>query len=67
MSLKVLENQMISVINSLTPREEFLLKDIITNPPALLGRHLYEKVQRKEISNVEYIGKVAGVDKYRKI
>jgi hypothetical protein len=65
--MKALENQMISVINSLKPETEFLLRDIISNPPALLGRVLHDGVTDGTIPNVIYIGNQDGVDKYKKI
>ena len=51
----------------MTPGTEFLLRDITNNPPSLLGRLLYKDVQNGIIPNVLLIGKVSGVNKYRKI
>lgn len=67
MSHKALENQMISIIKNLDAGTEFCLRDIINNPPALLGRVLYEGVANNTIPNVTHIGKENGVDKYKKI
>lgn len=67
MSLEVLKNRMRSTINSLEPGKEFILRDIENDPPAQLGRVLYEEVAAGRIQNVQYIGKAAGVEKYRKI
>lgn len=67
MGYQVLENQMKSIIQSLKPGTEFMLRDIIANPPARLGRKLFEGVQSGEIENVVCIEKGKGSDKYRKI
>lgn len=67
MSHKVLENQMRAIINSLPIGTEFHLNDIIANPPALLGRKLYEDVQRQNIQNVICITQANdAIQKYRK-
>ena len=67
MSQTTLENQMRSIICSLKPGTEFLLRDIIDNPPALLGRRLYEAVENGSITGVVFIGKFEGYAKYRKL
>lgn len=67
MSHKVLENQMKSVIHSMKPGTEFMLRDIINDPPARLGRTLYEGVESGEIENVVCIEQGKGGDKYRKL
>ena len=67
MSYIVLENQMKSVINGLPKGTNFMLRDIINDPPALLGRRLYEGVQNGEIRNVVYNKKVDGVESYTKL
>ncbi len=67
MGLVVLENQMKSIINSLPAGTTFMLRDIINDPPALLGRRLYEGVQSGEIPNVVYNKKIDGVESYTKI
>lgn len=67
MSYTVLENQMKNIINGLSAGTNFRLRDIINDPPALLGRRLYEGVQSGEIPNVIYDKKVDGVESYTKI
>lgn len=68
MSHKVLENQMKSIINSLESGTEFVLKDIISDPPTLLGRRLREGVDSGEIAGVMFMGCDENkADKYRKI
>lgn len=67
MSYVVSENQMRSIINSLPSGKTFFLRDIISNPPARLGRTLFEEVQSGEIPNVVYNKKVDGVETYTKI
>ena len=67
MGYQVLENQMKCIIQSLKPGTEFMLRDIIANPPAGLGRKLFEGVQGGEIENVVCIEQGNGADKYRKI
>lgn len=66
MSHTVLENQMKSIISTLESGTTFMLRDILDNPPTLLGKTLYNGVKSGEIPNVEFIGKEAGVDKYIK-
>ena len=67
MSYTVLENQMKSIISSLPTGINFMLRDMINAPPALLGRHLYEGVKSGNISNVVYNGKIDGVETYTKV
>lgn len=67
MGFQPLENQMKSVIYSMKPGTEFMLRDIIAFPPAVLGRILYRAVQSGEIENVICIEKGKGQDKYRKL
>ena len=66
MSYKELETQMKSIISKLQPGTTFLLKDIISDPPAGLGRTLYECVQSGVIPNVRCTGKTNGVETYEK-
>lgn len=66
MSYKSLENQMRCIINSLPVGKEFCLNEIIENPPAQLGRTLFEDVQNGKIPNVVCTGKVKGVEQYKK-
>lgn len=67
MSDKALENQMKSVISNLKSGEKFFLRDIISNPPTLLGRKLYESVENGSIPNVKFIAKINGADQYEKM
>ena len=67
MRYTALENQMKSIISNLPARKKFMLRDIINDPPALLGRRLYEGVKSGEIPNVEFNEKVDGVETYTKI
>lgn len=67
MGYKVLENQMRSIINNLDQGKEFSLRDIIQNPPARLGRTLYEAVQNGNIPHVQCIGIIDGVEHYKKL
>lgn len=67
MGFQVLVNQMRSVINNLQPGTEFMLRDIIAFPPAVLGRILYRAVESGDIENVICIEKGKGQDKYRKL
>ena len=67
MSYQSLENQMKSIIHNLKPGTEFMLRDIIPNPQAGLGRKLFEGVQSGEIEDVVCIEQGNGADKYRKI
>lgn len=67
MSFNELECQMKNIISNLKPETEFLLRDIIANPPALLGRKLNEGVKDGTIPDVEFIGIIDGYDKYRKL
>lgn len=67
MGYEVLINQMRSAIHSLPVGNEFSLNDIIANPPAQLGRTLYEDVQSGAIPNVICITTNADtVQRYRK-
>lgn len=66
MSYTALENQMRSIISNLSAGTEFFLRDIIVNPPAQLGRTLFEEVQSGTIPNVVCFEKVDGVEHYRK-
>lgn len=67
MSYKALVNQMKSIISSLPEGIEFCLNEIIENPPAQLGRTLYEAVQSGEIPNVICITTDSDrVQKYKK-
>lgn len=63
----VLENQMRASIDSMSPGYEFEMNDVIANPPAQLGRTLFEAVQSGRIPNVQCLGKVNGIERYRKL
>lgn len=67
MGFTALENQMKSVIAALDAGTEFYLRNIISDPPAGLGRHLYEGVANGTIPNVAFIGNSEGIDRYRKL
>lgn len=67
MSHRALENQMKSIISNLKEGETFMLKDIISDPPARLGRALYEGVQSGDIPKVKCIGPKDGVEIYMKL
>ena len=48
--------------------EEFVLRELIATPPALIGRWFYENVNKGLVKNVEHIGKAeGGVEKYKRI
>ena len=55
-----------SIISSLKPETEFILRDIIDNPPALIGRRLKGAVESGSITGVVFIGKFEGYNKLRK-
>ncbi|MBS5909141.1 hypothetical protein ABEO75_18355 [Paenibacillus macerans] len=62
-----LYKEAVSTINSLEPGSEFVLRDIISNPPALLGRYIFEAVENGNIKNVSFEGKDGlGAIKYKK-
>lgn len=67
MSQQELEIHMRQLIDKLSTGTVFTLSDIIPDPPALLGRRLYEGVQSGNIGNVCCIGKSAGVETYKKL
>lgn len=67
MSYTALGNQMKSIISNLKPGEKFFLRDIISDPPAQLGRKLYEEVQSGAIPNVRFVAKIDGADQYEKL
>ena len=67
MSYTALENQMRSTISNLSSGTVFFLRDVIINPPAQLGRTLFEEVQNGTIPNVRYLAKVDGVEQYQKM
>lgn len=60
-------NQMRSIIQSMPAGEEFALSDILVNPPAQLGRRLFEDVKSGKIPNVQHLGKVNNAERYKKM
>ena len=55
-------------ISFLPKDKEFVLRELIATPPALIGRWFYENVNKGLVKNVEHIGKAeGGVEKYKKI
>ena len=67
MSYNVLVNQMNSIITNLPSGKKFFLSDIVADPPARLGRTLYDVVESGAIPNVKYIGQENGIALYQKI
>ena len=68
MSQQELEIHMIQLIEKLATGMEFTLKDLILDPPAQLGRKLYEGVASGKIPNVKCLGnKVDGIERYIKL
>lgn len=56
------------IINPTLNKGEFYLKDIISNPPTILGRYLYERVKDGKISDVIPLGRIGeNPNKYKKI
>lgn len=66
MSYNALVNQMKCIIKSLESGKEFYLSDIISNPPAGLGRILYNGVADSSIPDVTCLGRIGDAEKYRK-
>lgn len=63
-----LYNNLLEKIGRLPKNSEFVLRDIIATPPALIGRWFYENVKNGRVKNLEHIGKdEGGVEKYRKL
>lgn len=63
-----LENHMIKLIQKFATGTKFTLKDLILDPPAQLGRKLYEDVASGKIPNVKCLGnKEDGIEKYEKL
>ena len=68
MSQIELEKHMIQLIEKFATDTEFTLKDLILDPPAQLGRKLYEGVVSGKIPNVKCLGKKAdGIERYIKL
>ena len=62
-----LEEEMKRNIQGLASGEEFILADVLPNPPAQLGRALHDKVKSGEIPNVQYLGRIDERSRYRKL
>lgn len=59
---------LLNKIISLPKDKEFVLRELIATPPALIGRWFYENVNNGLVKNVEHIGKAeGGVEKYKRI
>ena len=59
---------LLNKISSLPKGKEFVLRELIATPPALIGRWFYENVNKGLVKNVEHIGKAeGGVEKYKRI
>ena len=59
---------LLNKISSLPKGKEFVLRELIAKPPALIGRWFYENVNKGLVKNVEHIGKAeGGVEKYKRI
>lgn len=68
MSCTELEEHMIQLIEKFATNTEFTLKDLILNPPAQLGKKLYEGVASGKIPNVKCLGKKAdNTERYIKL
>lgn len=63
-----LYRKLIEGIEKLAPGTSFVIRDLIDVPPALIGRWLYQNVDKGEVQNVVHDGKDSvGTEKYRKI
>lgn len=63
-----LYNTLLNKIGSLSKGKEFVLRELIATPLALIGRCFYENVNNGLVKNVEHIGKAeGGVEKYKRI
>lgn len=59
---------LVSRIEKLPAGQKFFLRDIIPNPPILLGRWLFENITNGSIANVKHLGKKgADAEQYQKI
>lgn len=67
-SYATLYNTLLNKINYLPKGKEFVLRQLIATPPALIGRWFYENVNSGLVKNVKHIGKdEGGVEKYKRI
>ncbi len=63
-----LYKEMVSKIEKLPTGKVFFLRDLISTPPTLLGRWLYDNVENGVIPNVEYLGAIGSDSaQYKKI
>ena len=63
-----LYNTLLNKICSLLKDKEFVLRELVATPPALIGRWFYENVNNGLVKNVEHIGKAeGGIEKYKRI
>lgn len=68
MAMKITQIDPKQIINSTLGEGEFYLSDLINNPPALLGRFLYQRVADGTIDNVISLGRNGKYpNKYKKI
>ena len=66
-SYATLYNTLLNKISSLPKDKEFVLRELIATPPALIGRWFYENVNNGLVKNVEHVGKAeGGVEKYKR-
>ena len=67
-SYATLYNTLLNKISTLPKGKEFVLRELIATPPALIGRWFYENVSNGLVKNVEHIVKAeGGVEKYKRI
>ncbi|MSR93371.1 hypothetical protein FYJ34_03575 [Clostridiaceae bacterium 68-1-5] len=67
-SYAALYNTLLNKISSFLKDKEFVLRELIATPPALIGRWFYENVSSGLVKNVEHIGKAeGGIEKYKRI
>ena len=67
-SYVTLYTALLNTISSLPKGKEFVLRELIATPPALIGRWFYENVNNGLVKNVEHIGKAeGGIEKYKRI
>ena len=67
-SYATLYNTLLNKISTLPKGKEFVLRELIATPPALIGRWFYENVSNGLVKNVEHIGKAeGGAEKYKRI
>lgn len=63
-----LYKQLVARIEKLPAGQKFFLRDIIPNPPILMGRWLFDNVAKGNITNVIHLGKIgADAEQYQKM